>query len=460
MRRKIEEKLKFWFDNRKQALLITGARQIGKTYIINKFIHDKFTHIIHIDFSEQPEFIDTFAMLKNSNDLKLRLSAIAGDKMVPHKTVIFLDEIQKVYQRRDELKENGTISTITQDIITAMKLMVEQGEYRFILSGSLLGVAIKDVVLNPTGYLDEYKMYPMDFEEFLWAKGVGQIAIDHVKKCFQERIPVDAGVHQLFLDYFREYVLIGGMPEAVEAYIKSNNLFLVQNSYTQILNRYRQDITTYVKDDGLKLRIRNVFDSIPSQLSKKNMRYISSQVLNKQYLKNNNLEEEFLWLVASGVAIPTYHVNEPVIPLVLSLERKTMKLFSGDVGLLVSQFVDTGIREKLLNDEKEVNYGAPYENVAAQELIAHGFGDELFYYNSKKHGEVDFLVMLNNEVLPIEIKSGKSKESQIYNHGALNNLIKNYNYPIAYVFGETNVIKENDVVYQLPIYMIEFLRKE
>lgn len=209
----------------------------------------------------------------------------------------------------------------------------------------------------------------------------------------------------------------------------------------------------------MKTRVRDVFKAIPSQLSSKNMRFISSQVLDKKYLKHNNIIDEFLWLTSSGVAIPVYNVNEPIIPLSLAAERKTIKLFSSDVGLLTSQLIDTGIREKLLNNEKVINYGAPYENAAAEELISHGFDDELLYYNSKKYGEIDFLVTLNNEVLPIEIKSGKPKENQTYNHYVLNNILKTYNHPLAYVFGETNVIKESKQIYQLPIYMIDFIRK-
>ena len=459
LKRKIEEKLNFWFENRKQALLITGARQIGKTKSITEFIKTKFESIIHIDFSDRTDLIDSFALLNSADDLLLRLSVVAGDKLVAHKTVIFFDEIQLVYKRRDELKKNGMLPTISQDLLTAMKSLVNKGDYRFILSGSLLGVTIKDVILNPTGYLDEYKMYPMDFEEFLWAKGVGQNAINHVKHCFETKTPVDISVHTFFLNAFREYVLVGGMPEAVEALVEKKNLFLVQEALDQINKRYQQDITTYVDDNGLKMRIRDVYKAIPSQLSKKNMRFVSSQVLNKQYLKHNKIEDEFLWLVAAGVAIPTYHVDEPVIPLSLSVERKTMKLFSSDVGILVSQLVDTGIREKLLNNEMVVNYGAPYENVVAQELIAHGFDEELFYYNSKLHGEVDFLITINNEILPIEIKSGKPSESITYDHAALTNLINTHKYPSAYVFGSTNVIKENDIIYQLPIYMIDFIRK-
>lgn len=460
LKRKIETKLEFWKKNRKQALLVSGPRQVGKSYSIKHFIDAEFENVIEIDFSKRKDLVNVFATLNNSEDLLIRLSAVAGNKMVKNHTVIFLDEMQLVYQRREELKKNNSLSSDYQDILTAMKSLVEQGDYRFILSGSLLGVTLRDINLNPTGYVDEYKMYPLDFEEFMWAKGVGEQAIQYLKDCFNNKKPVDDEMNNLFLNMFREYVLIGGMPEAVEAYIEQGNLYLVKTAQTQIINRYKLDITTYVEDDSLKLRIRDVFSAIPSQLSNKNMRFISSQVLDKQYLKNNKVEDEFLWLTNAGVAIPTYHVNEPVLPLELSKERKTLKLFNSDVGLLVAQLVDTGIREKLLANASEINYGAPYENAAAQEFIAHGFGDVLYYYNSKAHGEVDFLLTLNNEVLPIEIKSGKPKETQIYDHSALNNMLKIYKHPLAYVFGETNVIKENEQIYQLPIYMIDFIRKE
>ena len=460
LRRKIEEKLQFWFENRKQALLVKGARQVGKSFSISSFIKDKFENVIEIDFSKRTDLIDTFALLNNSDDLLLRLSIVAGDKMIENKTAVFLDEIQLVYQRRDKLKSKGELPSKSQDIISAMKSLVAKGQYRFILSGSLLGVAIKDINLNPTGYMDEYKMYPLDFEEFLWAKGVGEQVINYLKNCFEKRVPVDNSINEMFLKYFREYVLVGGMPEAVDAFISKNNLYLVNEAQSQIVNRYKVDITTYIDDDeGLKLRVRDIYNAIPSQLSSKNYRYVSSRVIDKQFLKNNNLEDEFLWLGAAGVALPVFNVTEPTIPLALSRERKTLKLFDNDVGLLISQLVDTGIREKLLNNEKVINYGAPYENAVAQELISHGFDEELFYYNSKAHGEVDFLVTLNNEVLPIEIKSGKLNEQQVYNHSALNNLLKTYNHPLAYVFGETNVVKENDVIYQMPIYMIDFIRK-
>ncbi|MBQ4256005.1 MAG: AAA family ATPase [Bacilli bacterium] len=258
LRRKIEQKLRFWLENRKQALLIDGARQIGKTHSIEHFIQENFESIVKIDFSDRTDLIDVFALLKNSDDLIRRLSLVAGDKLIEGKTVIFFDEIQLVYVRRAELKDKGELPPNSQDILTAMKALVSKGQYRYILSGSLLGITVKDVVLNPTGYLDEYKMYPLDFEEFLWAKGVGEIAIEHVKKCFIEKTPIDPAINETLLSYFREYVLVGGMPEAVMAYTEKNNLFVVKEAHDQILNRYRQDITTYIKDDNLKLRVRDV----------------------------------------------------------------------------------------------------------------------------------------------------------------------------------------------------------
>ena len=186
---------------------------------------------------------------------------------------------------------------------------------------------------------------------------------------------------------------------------------------------------------------------------------MSTHVVDINYLKRNSLDDEFLWLTNAGVAIPTYNVTEAILPLHLASERKTMKLFMSDIGLLDSQLLSTGIRQKIIDNEKVINYGAPYENVVAQELVAHGFDEELFYYNSKKHGEVDFIVEYNNDVLPIEIKSGKADDSKLYNHSALNNLIDIYKINESYVFGDGNFIKENENIYQFPIYMIDFLRK-
>lgn len=457
LKRKAEKYLNTWLQDRKQALLVTGARQVGKSYLIHRFLKDHFQSVIEIDFSQRGDLIGAFAVLKNANQLLLRLSAVAGEAMIPGKTAIFFDEIQLLYQRRAELRKRGELNLDAIDVITALKALVNQGDYRYVISGSLLGVTLHDIVLNPIGYLDELEMHPLDFEEFLWAKGVGQTAIEHARECFIERKEVDDSVHSLFLDLFQEYVLIGGMPEAVETYISKNNLFLVQNAQEQILKRYAQDITTYIEDEGMKLRIRSIFEAIPSELNSKNRRFMFTHVVDLNYIKRHDLADEFVWLTNAGIAIPSYNVDEPMAPLKLSANRQTLRLFMNDVGMLVASLVDTGIREKLLDGAQEINYGSPYENAAASLLACHGYGKKLYYYNSKKRGEVDFVIEHQGEVLPIEIKSGKPKDTKAYSHGALNNLIKDYHPGMAFVFGKTNVQKENEIIYNLPIYMIEFL---
>ena len=459
LKRKIDKVLIEWKNNRKSTLLITGARQIGKTYSIKHFISNNFKHYITINFAERLDLIDTFVKIKNPADLIIRLSLVDGDNLVENETVVFLDEIQLLYRRREELLKDKSMFEY-QDIITIMKSMSIEGKYRFILSGSLLGVSLNNIVLNPLGYMDIVRMYPLDFEEYLWSKGVGDKAIDYIFDCFNNLVPVDESINKQFLDYFREYVLIGGLPEVVESFKENRNVKLVNNIQSQIINNYLNDITTYIDDKKEKLRINDIYKAIPSELNSKNKRFVSSHVLNTSSLKSEKLDDDFLWLTNACVSLPVYNISEPIIPLQLSCQRKTLKLFMNDIGLLISCLVDTGVREKLLNNEKEINYGAPYENVCAQELYAHGFNERLFYYNSKKHGEVDFVIEYKNEVLPIEIKSGKPNQMMVYNHTALNNLIDVYKIPASYVFGESNIVIEKNNIIQFPIYMIMFIKRD
>ena len=459
LKRKIDQTLINWKNNRKTALLITGARQIGKTYSIEQFIKNNFKHYIEVNFANKPDLIDSFVKIKSPNDLLIRLSLIDGKNLIENETIIFFDEIQLLYKRRNELLKKSTELEYV-DILTIMKQLSIEGKYRFILSGSLLGTTINNVVLNPLGYMDVIKMYPLDFEEYLWSKGVGNTAIDYIKTCFENLTPVDESINKQFLDYFREYVLIGGLPEVVESFKEKINIKFVNDIQKQIRNNYLNDITTYVENPIKKLKINDLYKAIPSELNSKNKRYISSHVLDHKYLRKENIDDDFLWLTNACVAIPTYNISEPVLPLELSSQRKTLKLFMNDVGLLNSCLLDTGIREKLLNNEKEINFGAPYENVCAQELYAHGFDERLYYYNSKKHGEVDFLIEYQNDVLPIEIKSGKPNQMMVYNHTALNNLMNIYKIPKAYLFGESNVVQEKNNIIQLPIYMIMFIKRD
>lgn len=457
LNRKIEKYFDAWLKQRNTALLIKGARQVGKTYSINKFIDSNFKHKIVIDFAQRMDLVDAFAQIKNYEQVLIRLSAIDGPNLVPKETVIFFDEIQVLYKRREELAKKNMLDETSQDLITAIKPLVIEGSYRYILSGSLLGVTLNNVVLNPTGYLDIKQMYPLDFEEYLLAKRVGENVIDYLRKCFLEKESVDEEIHKIILNHFKEYVLIGGMPQAVSDFINTKNLYTVAQTQTQIIDQYTIDITKYIDEEVKKLRVREIYKAIPSELNSKNKRFMSSHILTKSELNRLNLIDEYLWLTNAGIAIPVFNVSAIESPLAISVERKTLKLFVNDIGLLDTMLLATGIRERILNNDKVINYGAPYENVCAQELLTHGFNEKLYYYNSKKHGEIDFVIEYNNEVLPIEIKSGKADEANAYNHSALNNALRIYDIKEAYVFGETNYFKENDRIHQFPIYMISFI---
>ena len=432
--RKIEKELQhFLKDEKKKALLITGARQVGKTYSIREFGRQNYQSFIELNFLENTEAKKLFETAKNSKDLLLRLSLIAEGDLIPGETLIFLDEVQ-------ECKE----------IVTAIKFLVEEGSYRYILSGSLLGVELKDIRSVPVGYMDIAEMYPLDFEEFALANKVSPHIIETLKDSFEQKTPVDSMIHEKMMELFRLYLIVGGMPAAVEQYLQSNNLREVVRIQQSIIALYKKDIAKYDPDN--KLYIEDIYNLIPSELNAKNKRFILKS-LNENF-RFSKFSNSFLWLKEAGVALPTFCVDEPTVPLLLSKSKNLFKLFLSDVGLLAAMYMDD-IQLKILKHEKDINFGSVYENVAAQELKAHGF--DLYYFNSKKQGELDFLVEYEGNVLPIEIKSGKDYTK----HAALSTVIANENYaiPTAYVFHNGNISTSDKVVYY-PIYMLMFIRKE
>lgn len=363
----------------------------------------------------------------------LRLSALTDVPMIPGETLIFFDEVQEC-----------------PEIVTAIKFLVEDGQYRYILSGSLLGVELKDIRSVPVGYLSILEMYPLDFREFCEANRVSQTVMDKLKECFEKKQPVDELIHEKMMELFRLYLIVGGMPAVVDAYIRTNNLKEVLRIQQGIVQLYYKDIAKYDKDN--KLYLDEIFSLIPSELNNKNKRFIMKD-LNENF-RFSRYENSFIWLKEAGVALPVYCVQEPEIPLLLSKSTNLFKLFLSDVGLLASMYVD-GLQLKILNREKDINFGAIYENAAAQELKAHGF--ELYYFNSKKQGELDFVIEYKGNVLPLEIKSGKAYTR----HNALDNVLKDERYaiPQALVFCNENISTVDKIVY-LPIYMIGFLGNE
>lgn len=430
--RKVEQRLER-FRQEDKALLITGARQVGKTFIIREFGKQAYQSFIEINFLENKTAASLFENARDSRDLLLRLSAIADKPLIPGQTLIFFDEVQEC-----------------PEIVTAIKFLVEEGSYRYILSGSLLGVDLKDIRSMPVGYMDIVQMYPLDFEEFALANRVSPNVIDALREAFEEKRPVDAVVHERMMALFRLYLVVGGMPAAVMKYLETNNLRDVIGEQQAIIALYKKDIARY--DPEEKLYLEDIFDLIPSELNCKNKRFILKN-LNENF-KFSRYSNSFLWLKDAGVALPTFCVAEPTVPLRLSKSSNLFKLFLSDVGLLASMYMDH-IQVKILNGEKSINFGAVYENAAAQELKAHGF--DLYYFNSKKQGELDFLIERNGHVLPIEIKSGKDYTK----HAALSNVLANedYDIPEAYVFQNDNVSQTGKITYY-PIYMLMFVEKQ
>ena len=432
LRRKITDYLVRFYKESRNALLLTGARHIGKTYSIKKF-GENFKSFICINFIEQPDAVDLFNRAVSAEDILLRISALSKEPLIKGDTLIFFDEVQKC-----------------PEIVTAIKFLVEEGSYRYILSGSLLGVELKDLRSEPVGYMGVKEMYPLDFEEFLVNNGVGEHIIDTLHNAWEKRIPVDDFIHKKIMELFRLYLVVGGMPDAVKKYIKTNNLQEVLRLQKDIINLYKRDISQYDPDN--KLYIEDIFNLIPPELSAKNKRFILKRL--NENGKFERYRNSFLWLSGAGVALPVYNIEEPKTPLLLARSRNLFKLFQNDIGLLACQYAGN-IQLRIIGGDKDINYGSVYENAVAQELKAHGF--DLYYYNNKKRGELDFVIEKDGKVLPIEVKSGKDYEV----HRALSNILDcgEYDLPEALILNNDNLKVDGKLVYA-PIYMTMFIENK
>ena len=435
LKRKIESVFeKFYTDSSRKALLLTGARQVGKTYSVRKFGKEHYDSFVEFNFIKNQDACSIFKNVTDERDILLRISALTDTKLIPGKTLIFFDEVQ-----------------VCPEAITFIKFLVEEGSYRYILSGSLLGVELKNIRSVPVGFMSEAQMFPLDFEEFIRANGVDDVVIDHLRDSFEKRQSPDSIVHAKMLRYHMLYLVTGGMPAVVQKYIDTNDLQQVYDEQRAIVREYMRDVTQY--DERLKMRLRHIYSLIPSELNKHNKRFFLKNVSDRG--RFDRAESDFIWLKAAGIAIPVYNVDEPKVPLELAQKSNLFKLFMNDVGLLSSLYM-SGLQLKILNGETDINFGAVYENYVAQELNAHGF-ETVYYYNSKKYGEVDFLLEHNGTLLPIEIKSGEDYTA----HAALNNLLekKEFNLNQAYVFCKSENVVIQDKITYFPIYFLTFLVK-
>lgn len=432
LKRKIDKYIKGYYETSRNALLITGARQTGKTYSVREF-GKSFKSFIEINFVERPDAVELFKDASGSEDILMRLSVLTTTPLIKGETLVFFDEVQQC-----------------PEIVTAIKFLVDEGSYRYILSGSLLGVELKDLRSEPVGYMGVKEMFPLDFEEFIQSVGVADNVVSSLRNAWSERIPVDNLIHNKMMELFRLYLVVGGMPAVVNKYLETNNLQEVLAIQQEIIRLYMRDIAKYDPDN--KLYIEDIFKLIPPELNAKNKRFILKRL--NEHAKFSHHENSFLWLKNAGVALPVYNVEEPKIPLLLARSRNLFKLFLSDVGLLAAQYAD-GIQLRIIKGDKSINFGSIYENAVAQELVAHGFA--LYYYNNKKRGEVDFLIEFQGRVLPIEVKSGKDYEV----HRALANIMdcKEFQLTDAIVFNNDNLKVKEPFVYA-PIYMVMFLEKQ
>ncbi len=433
MYRKDSNFIEEWIKNSNKALLVTGARQIGKTWIIREEIAKSGYKKFEINFIDQPRMIDYLNVKMSAEEFLMKLKMIMPEDCKPQETIVFFDEIQKC-----------------PEIVTKIKFLVEEGSFKYVMSGSLLGVELKGIASVPVGYLSVLRMYPMDFEEFMIANNVSKTTLEMLNEKFKTSQPVDEFIHEKLLSLFFVYLIVGGMPDAVKTYISTKDIREVDKVQRDIVALYKEDFSQYESEDK-KLKLLSIYEIIPAELNKQNKKFVFT-MLDKE-LKFDRYENSFLWLKDAGVALPVYNVDAPIIPLKASKSSNVFRLFANDTGLLTSAYpAETKI--ELINRNSEVNNGAHFENAVVQQLTANGL--ELYFCKKKNLGELDALVEMGGKVVPIEVKSGKDYKA----HKALDNFmeISDYHIEKAYVLSVDNIEQDGAIVY-LPIYMCYLLKE-
>lgn len=419
-----------------KILIVNGARQVGKSFIIRHIGRQMFKNFVEINLREDKEGPQLFANVRTTVDLYIQLGIVAGNRLGRlEDTLIFLDEIQEYPQ-----------------LLTMLKFLRQEKRYRFIASGSLLGVALHDTGSVPIGSIEIQQMYPLDFEEFLIANGFNSEALESLRKKCKSNETLDENLHNYMMKKFREYLVTGGLPDAVNSFVSELNVIKLRRIHRDIHNLYKIDCSKY--DSEKKLTIRKVYDVIPSLMENKKTRIVVKDIEKKKGKQFSDYEQEFEYLINAGVALEVRAVSNPKFPISESETKNLLKLYLNDVGILTYLLYNTNINA-ILNDDTSVNLGNVYETAVAQELHAHGL--KLRYYDNKQRGEVDFLIddYDSLSVLPIEVKSGKDYKI----HSALDNFLATPDYGIrkaVVLSNERRVSEENGILY-MPVYYVAFL---
>ena len=420
-----------------KIMLVNGARQIGKSYLIRYVSQQLFVNYIEINLQEDKDGVRTFANVRSVQDFYVQLGIFAGQRLGNRKdTIVFLDEIQ-VYPH----------------LLTLLKFLNQDARYRYIASGSQLGIALKMTPSTPMGSVAIKQMYPLDFEEFLWAMGANTESIAAVQSQFEKREMLNESMHDYLLRMFQYYLIVGGMPEAVNQFVYDQNVAKVRAIQRDIIELYRIDASQY--DEERRLKIRTIYDLIPSLLENKKKRVVYRNIEHNKNRRYEHYEEEFDYLTASGVATAVRAISNPHFPLKESEQKNLLKLYLNDVGLLTCLLYGMNVNA-ILENIKSINLGTVYESAVAQELHAHGCS--LFYYDNKKLGEVDFIIddYTNLSVLPVEVKSGKD----YYVHSALDKFIANQDYSVKDVVvlcNQRRVEIDKNGILHMPVYYSMFI---
>ena len=431
----IEDYLKSDTD---KILVVEGARQIGKSFSIREAGTRLYPNYVEINFVKDDEGEQLFKNIHKPDDFYLTLSMVAGDRLSSRDdTLVFLDEIQHYPQ-----------------YLTMLKFLREDDRYRYIASGSLLGITLQDTTSIPVGSITVKEMFQLDFEEFLIANGFGTDAIAMLRHAYENRQSLTQEHHNRMLDLFRRYLLVGGMPDAVNTYLATHNIVRVREVQNGIRSLYAADASKYEKEHSKKLLIRRIYEMIPSQMENKKKRIVAQEIRGKEGDRFAQYQEEFEYLVSSGISLAVHAISNPRFPLSESLQKNLLKLYLNDVGLLTSLLYHNNIRP-VLDDVRSINLGSVYESVIAQELRAHGH--KLFYYDNRKQGEVDYLIDDHTAMSahPVEVKSGKDYTT----HSALNNLLKNpdYNILAATVISNEREVRQQGKITYMPVYFVMFM---
>lgn len=421
-----------------KILILEGARQVGKSFSIREVGSRLYQNYVEINFVEDDEGKQLFKNIHKKEDFYLTLSMIAGDKLSSRDdTLVFLDEIQHYPQ-----------------FLTMLKFLREDGRYRYIASGSLLGITLHDTTSIPVGSIIRKEMFQLDFEEFLIANGFGAEGIDRLRQSYMNRQSIAEQHHNHVLDLFHRYLLVGGLPDAVNTYLNTHNIMKVREVQEGIRKLYAADAAKYEKEHTKKLLIRRIYEMIPSQMENKKKRIVAQEIRGKEGDRFAHYQEEFEYLISSGIALAVHAISNPHFPLSESLQKNLLKLYLNDVGLLTGLLYHNNILP-VIDDVRSINLGSVYESVVAQELRAHGH--KLFYYDNRKQGEVDYLIDDHTVMSahPIEVKSGKDYTV----HSALNNLLKNpdYNIQAATVISNEREIYQKGKVTYMPVYFVMFM---